>query len=242
MLKVLEVPRGSEYITHLHAQLEEGMAGIPVTTNESLSVITGATARSEWDRLSKSYSQVSVLRDALPVILGADVADANVQDPIGLRGDWVLDREVHPRGRESDPGVNQIKSGLIVNSMTHDNKIVAMCASVIRGDPAGEEEVQAFSLETTSTNFLDDVKEHFIDSNGQLQERSGGFWDDLLDCLAGNCGQTCLSAAISCTKGSWAEFFTCLAGRCGLCVVKCHACAGCKCSYWCVPVAGCCGQ
>ncbi|WP_093478134.1 MULTISPECIES: hypothetical protein [unclassified Streptomyces] len=127
--------------------------------------------------------------------------------------------------------------------MTYDNKLVAMCASVIRGDPAGEEEVQAFTLETSSDNFLDDVTEHFIDdTDGQLRERSGGFWDVLLDCLADNCGQTCLSAAISCSKSSWAEFLICLAGRCGLCVVKCHACAGCQCSYWCVPVAGCCGQ
>jgi hypothetical protein len=217
------------------------MAGKPVTTNESLSVITGAAARAEWDRLSESYSQVSKLREALPVILGADVADANVQDPIGLRGDWVLDREVHPEGgRENDLGVSQIKSGLIVNSITYDNKIVAMCASVIRGDPAGLEKVDAFSLQTSSENFLDDVREHSI-SHGQLQERSGGFWDLLLDCLADKCGQTCLSAAIGCSKGSWAEFLACLAGRCGLCVVKCHACAGCQCSYWCVPVADCCG-
>lgn len=221
------------------------MAGIPVTTNESLELITGASARAEWDRLSERYPTLSLTQEALPTILGADIADAEVQDPIGLRGSWVLNREVHPprdpgQDRKSGPGVSEVKSALILNSMTNGNNLVAMCASVLRGDPAGEENAESFFLKTTAENFLDDVSEHTV-TDGRLRERSG-FWDELLDCLATNCGQACLSAAVSCRKSSWAEFLACLAGRCGLCVVKCHACAGCKCSYWCVPVAGCCGQ
>ncbi|MFH8895553.1 hypothetical protein ACH4HG_03990 [Streptomyces coeruleorubidus] len=221
------------------------MTSTPVATAENLTLITGASARREWDRLNESYSKLPLMRAALPAILGADIAEADVQDPIGLRGDWVLDREVHSpnpssQSTESGQGVKTIKSGLILNSLTYDGQLVAMCASVMRGDPAGEELMDAFTLRTTSTNFLDDVEEHTVDEHGQLQQRSG-FWDTLLDCLAGNCGQTCLSAAISCRKDNWASFLACLAGRCGLCVVKCHACAGCKCTYWCVPVAGCCG-
>ncbi len=218
------------------------MAGKAAPRSESLALITGASARAEWDRLNQRYPQLPLLREALPAVLGSDITEADVQDPIGLRGDWALDREVFPdQSPESGPGVKEVKSALIVNSINYGSNLVAMCASVIRGDPAGLEKVDVFSLQTSSNNFLDDVTEHTVNSDGQLQVRSG-FWDTLLDCLAKNCGQTCLSAALTCRKDNWADFLVCLAGRCGLCVVKCHACAGCKCAYWCVPVADCCGQ
>lgn len=217
------------------------MAGSPVTTSERLALITGDQAKSEWDRLNRSYSQLGQLREALPAILGANLSEADEQDPIGLRGDWDLDREVYPAGGpEAGPGVNAVKSALIVTSVNYGNNLVAMCASVLKGEPDGPEVVEAFTLQTSSSNFLDDVKEQGV-SGGKLQPRSG-FWDTLLDCLSRDCGQACLSAAVSCRKDNWADFLVCLAGRCGLCVVKCHACAGCKCAYWCVPVAGCCGQ
>lgn len=68
------------------------------------------------------------------------------------------------------------------------------------------------------------------------------FWTRFLRCLSSKCGSACLGAIPTCqaADGSWTTFLWCLVTRCGSCVLRCAACAGCNCSWWCRWAAGCC--
>ncbi|GAA0375231.1 hypothetical protein Acor_67390 [Acrocarpospora corrugata] len=216
------------------------MTNAPVLVEEKLTIYSPDQARREMTRLDQGYSDLAVLRDAIPSLLGVGIDEAAVQEPVGFGATWNLKEPyLAADAHEGDRAVKTIESSLICNSYNTGSEHVGVFATVMKPD-VGDEKVDLFVLRT-SDFIIEGVKEYIPDStnHGRLAVRDG-WWDALVGCLGRSCGGVCLSAALTCPKINWAAFLVCLAGRCGLCVVKCGACATCDCTWWCRPVVGCC--
>jgi hypothetical protein len=215
------------------------MTNAPVVAEEALRIFTADQARREITRLDQ---QLTVLRDAVPTLLGRSIEEAEEQEPFGF-GATVSLKEPYTASDapRNEAPVKMIESSLVATSYNVGSEHVGVFANVMKDD-TGREVVDAFTLKTTDF-FLEGVTEYVADptDQGRLMVRDG-WWDALVACLGRNCGGVCLSAALSCPKINWAAFLICLAGRCGLCVVKCGACATCDCTWWCRPLAGCCNR
>ncbi|MEW2417847.1 hypothetical protein AB0953_29605 [Streptomyces sp. NPDC046866] len=218
----------------------------PTVTNERLSIHNEADAAALWDELAARHEELPTLLKGLQSRLGLanpEALDALAGGVVGYSGEMTLSGNVHPPASlpttEQDMQVNKVTATLVAKTYEGaGNQQVAACATVLRGDPAGKEEVDAFVLIGQKGSLLDTADELVAGPAGTLVPRDG-WWDALTKCLGG-CGSTCLSAAVGCPKATWQIFLICLAGRCGLCVVKCAACATCDCTWWCRIAAGCC--
>jgi hypothetical protein len=58
-------------------------------------------------------------------------------------------------------------------------------------------------------------------------------------CIRSSCAETCLGSLVGCA-GAFPVYVQCVAVACGGCALKCGACAGCNCGFWCKWAAGCC--
>ncbi|MCP2163923.1 hypothetical protein [Goodfellowiella coeruleoviolacea] len=213
------------------------MSNIPYVKSETMEIVPEQQAAAEFAGLTKDFPQLTHLRAAVPVLLGTSIEAAESR-PFGLRSQSTLSSAV-PVGSSE---VENVNSAFIVQSLTNGSTQLALCATIIKGQPAGETLGEVFALRTTTGGQLDQVEEFTPEptAEGKVVLRDG-WWNRLTTCLSReNCGTTCLNAALTCPKVNWAVFLGCLAGRCGGCIVKCAACATCDCSFWCKFVAGCC--
>ncbi|MFD9817156.1 hypothetical protein [Streptomyces sp. NPDC059080] len=222
------------------------MTKTPTVREHQLSILSAEQVSQEWARVASGNSQVSSMRSALLDRLGVR-SDADLPEPqfFGTSGTFHLDGPVPvPQEVASPPAqeVLSIQSSLIVQSRTVGDQQVAECVATTQGTPAGLSQDRVFLLTTTNDHFLTGVEEHVTGSGGQLVTVDG-WWDALTSCLtSSDCGDQCVSAALTCPPATWAVYLACLAGRCGLCVVKCAACATCDCTWWCRVAAGCCNN
>lgn len=79
----------------------------------------------------------------------------------------------------------------------------------------------------------------FIVVGGKVTQ-THSWWSRMKKCLKNKCVAECAKSLATCPKPSWVAYLACVAARCGGCWVKCAACAGCKCKWWCKWGVGCC--
>ncbi|MFI8265059.1 MULTISPECIES: hypothetical protein [unclassified Streptomyces] len=220
----------------------------PTVLNERLSIHTAADAAAQWNELSSRHPELSQLLTGVQARLGLadlEALDALSGGVVGYSTETILSGNVpvpaELAGTDKGTAVNKLTATIVAKTYEGTgSEQVAACATVLRGDPSGEEIVDAFVLVGQKGSLIDTAEELVAGEAGTLVPRDG-WWDALTRCLGG-CGSTCLSAAVGCPKPSWQIFLICLAGRCGLCVVKCAACATCDCTWWCRIGVGCCNH
>jgi hypothetical protein len=99
-------------------------------------------------------------------------------------------------------------------------------------------ETRDMLMHTTDGNFVK-AKEYIVTDNKVVLAHS--WWTSTQKCIKSNCTMVCIAALLTCT-GTWSAYLACLAVTCGTCWVKCAACVGCNCKWWCKWATGCCKQ
>jgi len=103
---------------------------------------------------------------------------------------------------------------------------------------AGDQSETYHCLLVAPGGDFEKTEEFTVDANNAVIV-AHSYWTRFRRCLASKCGSACLTAIPTCA-GSWAAFLWCLVAKCGGCVLKCAACAGCNCRWWCRWAVGCC--
>lgn len=72
------------------------MTNIPALAEEKLTVFTTDQAQRELTRLNQYDSQLAVLRDAVPNLLGRSLDEVDHQEPVGFGAAWNLKQGTWP--------------------------------------------------------------------------------------------------------------------------------------------------
>jgi hypothetical protein len=110
------------------------------------------------------------------------------------------------------------------------------------GRPIRQEYFELVSKPSAGVTDLSDIKTvaTFRDGAkvaGNIQPFS--IFSRFIKCVRNSCAGTCLGALTACA-GVFPVYLKCVIVACGGCAVKCGACAGCDCGFWCRWAVGCC--
>ena len=103
--------------------------------------------------------------------------------------------------------------------------------------PKGETDTYRCSLRAPAGK-LANVVERYVDKNNKVL-LANSYWTRAWNCIRSTCGGPCVRSLTGCTAGIVPCIVSVLT-VCGGCAVKCLACAGCNCRWWCKWAVGCC--
>jgi hypothetical protein len=159
------------------------------------------------------------------------------EDAFSIKSTVKATGAVRPPAGTSGKQIQTVEFELLGMSTIKDKKDHgAVASSIIR---AGDNElVYDFVLEAPGMDFR--KAKEFALHDGKVVD-ANSWWSAWVGCLRGRCASTCLTSLGACS-GTWAAYFWCVAAACGGCVLRCAACAGCDCSWWCRWASGCCDR
>ncbi len=200
------------------------MPTAPYIKATTLDYLAHTVVRTELEKLATSHPGVMALRSEIEGLGFKPVA--GVKGVWGTKASWTASNnqtvsfEIHVQSFAKAGSKNQ---AALLNLTTIGS--------------GGETDTYRCSLQAAEGDWSKAV-ERYADKNNKIRP-SNSYWPRAWKCIKGSCGGPCINSLAGCTGGLAACIIS-IVGICGGCAVKCLACAGCNCKWWCKWAVGCC--